>query len=108
MFIKAKMNVTTLDRQRGYPVGAQIAPINNLLHVLFSKVDLTLNGIVVGSSEHHYGHEAHLVTLFNFASDTKKCELTGSFWHEDTPGEFETLDYANTGFVIRRNLGIAE
>ena len=28
----------------------------------------------------------------------------GSFWHEDTPGKFETLHDTNVGFVTRRNL----
>ena len=43
MFIKAKVRVTTPDGLQGFAKYAEVAPINHLLHSMFSKVDVMLN-----------------------------------------------------------------
>ena len=97
-FIKAKVRVTTPNGKDGFPADANIAHVNNLLHSMFAKVDVMLNGKTVCSSDYHYAHRAYIETLLNFGTDTKKGELTAAFWHEDTAGHFEDLANANVGF----------
>ena len=72
---------------------------------MFSKVDVMLNGKTVCSSDYHYAHRAYVETLLNFGTDTKKGELTASFWHEDTAANFDLLTDENVGFTTRRRLG---
>ena len=49
----------------------EVAPVNNWLHALCSKIDLTLNGTSVSFSSHHYGYRAYMEAFANFGSDTK-------------------------------------
>ena len=104
-FIKAKIRVLTPHGNVGYPDTAMVAPVNNILHSMFSKVDVLLNGKTVCSSDHHYAHRAYLESLLNFGPDTKNGELSASLWHEDTPEHFEALNAENAGFTTRRQLG---
>ena len=92
------------DGLNGCPDGANVTPVNKLLHSLFSKVDVMLNGKTVCSSDYHYAHRAYVETLLNFRPDTKKGELTASFWHEDTAGHFDDLTADNVGFTTRCQL----
>ena len=104
-FIKVKVRVTTPDEDVGYPEDNLVAPVNNLLHSMFNKVDVILNGKTVCSSDYHYAHRAYVETLLSFGSDTKQGELSASFWHEDTPGHFDALNANNVGFNTRRLIG---
>ena len=61
---------------------------------------MMLNGKTVCSSDYHYAHRAHIETLLNFETDTKKGELTAAFWYEDTPSQFDVLNDANAGFKL--------
>ena len=71
-FIKVKGRVMTPDGINGVPVDAQVAPINNLLHSILAKLEVSLNRKIVCSSDYHYAHRAHNVRLLNFDSVTKK------------------------------------
>ena len=71
-FIKAKVCVVSPQGNVGYPDTAFVAPVNNTLHSMFSKVDVMLNGKTVCSSDYHYAHRAYVETLLNFGPDTKK------------------------------------
>ena len=72
-FLKAKIRVLAPNDDAGYPNNAFVAPVNNTLHSLFSKVDVMLNGKTVCSSDYHYVHRADVETLLNFGTDAKKA-----------------------------------
>ena len=57
-FINAKVRVTTPNGEDGFPEGANVEPVNNLLHSMFAKLDVMLNGKIVCSSDYHYVHRA--------------------------------------------------
>ena len=78
-----------------------VAPVNNLLHSLFSRVDVMLSEKTVSSSDYHYAYRAYVETLLNFGTNTKQGELTMSFWHKDTSGHFNDLTAENVGFTTR-------
>ena len=71
-FIKAKVCVTTPNENNGFPANANVAPVSNLLHNMFAKVDVMLNGKTVCSSDYHYAHRVYVKSLLNFGTDTKK------------------------------------
>ena len=83
----------------------EVAPVNNWLHALWSKIDLTLNGTSVSSSSHHYGYRAYMEAFANFGSDVKKGQLTAGFWHKDQAGCFDAFtNDDNTGYAARKAL----
>ena len=79
VFIKVKVCVINPNNDNGYVNPNLVAPINNLLHSLFNKIDVMLNGKTVCSSDYHYAHRAYVETLLNFGRDTKKGELMAAF-----------------------------
>ena len=106
IFIKTRAQVTTPDGIQGFAVDAEVAPVNHLLHSMFSKVEVMLNGKTVCLSDYHYAYSVHIETLLNFGTDTKKCELTAVFRYDDTPNQFDTLINANTDFQVRKQLSV--
>lgn len=90
--------------------GFQCAPVNNLLHSIFSQVDVALNNKVITSTENTYPYRAYFETLLNYGDDAKGTHLQASMFVKDDANEFENIDNAvsttvltvNNGFVKRR------
>ena len=80
--------------------GAEVAPVNNWLHSLFSDVSLTLNDSIVEGGSHLYPYKAYLTNLLLFGEVAKKCQLQSSGWAKDQAGRMEHLQ--NTGYLTRR------
>ena len=53
--------------------GENIAPINNLLHSMWSQVDLYLNDMLITPSTNTYPHRAYLETLLSFDDSCEFC-----------------------------------
>lgn len=81
-----------------------IAPINNILHSLFSDVQLKLGDKVVEGGVSMYPYRAYLNNLLLFSKSTKAEQLSMSGFYKDTAGQFDTLTNANAGFQARRTL----
>ena len=60
-----------------------VAPINNVLHGLFSQIDVMLNDVNVSSASTTYPYRAYIETLLNFGSDAKKSKLQASLYFTD-------------------------
>ena len=72
--------------------GTHVAPINNLLHSLFSQVDIQLNNNMVSPSTNTYGYRAYLETLFNYGEDAKNSWLTMQLLYQDVARKFDGGD----------------
>ena len=53
-----------------------IRPVNNLLHSLFSQVDVYLNQKLVSPPNNAYAYRAYIETLLNYGPAAKKSHLT--------------------------------
>lgn len=60
------------------------SPINNLLHSLFQRIDLELNGKLVTSTSQHAPYRAYIETLLNYDSHAMETHLQGVGWVKDT------------------------
>ena len=91
------------DLDMADPVG----PVNNLLHSLFSQVDVYLKGTLVTPSTNTYAYRAYIETLLSYGTDAKATQLTSQLWHKDTAIHMDAAEIidgvaANEGFKARR------
>ncbi|XP_070546141.1 uncharacterized protein F54H12.2-like [Ptychodera flava] len=89
LFIKAK--ITAADGSN-LPAAAQVAPVNLLLHSLFSQLEVSLNGKVVSSSNNTYAYRSYIETLLNYSNEAKSTHLTSALFYKDTPGKFDSAN----------------
>ena len=77
------------------------APVNLLLHSLFSQVDVSLNGTLISNSTNTYPYRAMLETLLSYGSDAKASQLMSEMYYKDDAGRmdaFRILKYAGWWF----------
>lgn len=101
LYVKCKVVTETGEN---LPDESDAAPLNNLLHSMWSQCDVLLNNKLVSQSGHAYHFRAFLSNILNYGLDAKDTHLTSGFWFEDTAGQHDTLGPANKGYVTRKNL----
>lgn len=82
---------------------ADIAPVNNWLHSMFSQVEVYLNQKCVTPPSNNYNYRAYLEHLLNYGNDAKSSHLTTSMWYKDTAGKMGPVA-GNTGYIKRKSL----
>ena len=100
--IKAKiLNLDGTDLVAADTVG----PVNNLLHSLFSQVDISLNGTLITNSTNTYPYRAYIEDLLSYGSSAKKTQLTAALFYKDEAGKMDDAnplaDNKNTGLSKR-------
>ena len=89
----------------GTPFGdsKDYAPVNLLLHSLFSQVDVKLRDTLVTPSVNTYAYKSYLETLLSYGSDAKDSHLTSELWYQDTGAmDCHKLEgTTNTGYASR-------
>lgn len=83
---------------------ADVGPVNNLLHSMWSQCDVLLNNKLVSQSGHAYHYRAYLSNLLNYGMEAKDGHLTTGLWYEDTAGKHDDKTEANIGFAKRKTL----
>ena len=71
-----------------------IAPVNLLLHSMFSDVEIKLNDVVISSNNSTYGYRSYLETLMSYGSDAKNSQLESSLYYQDTAGG-DAMEFAD-------------
>jgi hypothetical protein len=99
LYLKVKIEKQHAENAQADECG----PINNLIHSLFSQVDVFLNGKCVSPPSNNYHYRAYIANLFNYGSDAQKSHLTTSLWYKDTSGHFNA-SALNDGYLSRREL----
>jgi len=86
-----------------------VGPVNNLLHSLFSQVDVSLNGTLITNSTNTYPYRAYLENLLSYGPAAKSSQLTAELFYKDESGKMDkptplAADAAdrNSGLVKRR------
>lgn len=101
---KVWFKVTNAD---GSSIGndVPVAPINNLLHSLWNKVEVNLSNKDISPSSGNYMYAAYLNNQFLKTSLIKQDQLQTEFFYEDEPDHFDDVDPGtNTGFKDRAAL----
>ncbi|KAK6175844.1 hypothetical protein SNE40_014224 [Patella caerulea] len=76
---------------------ANVGPVNNFLHSLFSQIDLSLNGKRVSQPAAVNPYRCYLENLLSYGSDAQKSNLLTCQFCLDTPGHFESSDVSDAG-----------
>jgi len=85
---------------------AQVGPVNNFLHSLFSQVDISLNGCLITSSTNTYPYRAYIENLLSYGPETKTSQLTAELFYKDTAGKMNAVNPAAAADA--RNGGLTE
>lgn len=96
--IKVKM----VPKRQGAAIDAAAGPVNNLMHSLFSQVDVYLNDKLVSPPNNSYAYRAYIETLLNYGCDAKSSHLQSVLWYADKAGSMDAGGADNTGLVKRR------
>ena len=80
-----------------------VAPVNLLLHSMFSEVDLKLNDTLVSSTNNTYAYRAYIETLLSYGESAKQSQLTSSMYYKDVAGSMEESNPHDAGAL---NLGM--
>ena len=103
LYIKAKITAANGDN---IAADAEVGPVNNFLHSLFSQVDVTLNGTLITSSTNTYPYRAYIEDLLSHGADSKESQMTAALFYKDTPGK---MGVANSrAAVADRNHGLTK
>jgi len=73
------------------------APVNLLLHSMFTQVDVSLNGALISSSTNTYLYRSMLETLLSYGEDAKKSQLTSELFYKDDAGRMEETIVVEAG-----------
>jgi len=79
-----------------------VSSVNNLLHSLFSKVDVYFNNQIVGSSGNNYAYKAYLESLLSFEKNYINSQGQCPLFCIDTDGNKLTID--NEDHEYRKSL----
>ena len=89
----------------------EVGPVNNILHSLFSRVNVKLNGTDITNTPDYYNYRSYLQTLLTYGTDSKNSHLQTVGWATDTKRNMETectsqLPYVpkNAGWWHRCNM----
>lgn len=101
LYVKCKV---VTDAGGNLPDDSDAAPVNNLLHSMWSQCDVLLNNKLVSQSGHAYNYRAFITNHLGFGMEAKDTHLTSGFWFEDTAGQHDILGEANKGYVTRKKM----
>ena len=102
LYVRAKI---TQNNNQNLAADSTSAPINLLLHSMFSQVDVTLNGTLISSSTYTYPYRSMLETLLRYGEDAKKSQLTSELFYKGEAGRMdETVIVADRGRHLNSGL----
>ena len=60
-----------------------VAPVNLLMHSLFSHVNISLNDKLISSASGNYAYRAFSETLLNYGRAVTDSQLTAGLWYKN-------------------------
>ena len=100
-FLKVQIRVSKAD---GTGIGEDLdtSIANNILHSIFSQVQVKLKDTVISHPSSNYSYRAYLENILNFSYEAKNTWMETQGWIQDQPEKFEVKE--NKGFVKRKAL----
>ena len=96
-------------KKDGSEIGEQekVAPVNLLLHSLFSQIDVKLKDTIISASVNTYPYKCYIETLLGYGDGAKTGQKTMEGWFQDD-GDWEKADpesdAVNTGYDARKQM----
>lgn len=76
-------------------VNSTSTPVNNILHSLFTEIDLSLNVKIITPGTDTYPYKAYFEKLLSYELRTLRTQMKAcSLWVKDTAGHMNDLTYA--------------
>ncbi len=106
MLLKVEVKLTKAASGSPPAAGKRIAPVNNVLHSLFSTCRVWLGETLITKNPENYAHRSYIIDLMSFDGFAKYTYLEAQGWFQDVFGtkiENQTAT-SNSGFDNRRRL----
>lgn len=100
LYVKLKL---TKKDGTDIPTKKKIIPINNILHSIWEKVTVTIEGKEVTTSNKDYAYKAMLTTLLAYDKGAKDSQLRSQGYFKDDAGDMDKIA-ENVGAVRRSKL----
>ena len=84
---------------------SKCAPVNNVLHSLFSQVTVTMRDSVISHPNNNYSYRAYIENLLNYSSASKETWMKNFGFHQDEAGKF---DLESNGALAARGKKLIE
>ena len=92
-FLWVRIRIVTRD---GLAPGADlVAPVNNILHSMWSSVELELNNKNITGHGLHYPYRAYLENLLSYSPTSMNYQLQTEGWHKDKAGHMNSVILTN-------------
>ncbi len=106
MMLKAEIKIIDVATGEVPEAGKRVAPVNNILHSLFSSCRVWLGETLITKNPENYAHRAYIIDLLSFDGFAKYTWLEGQGWYQDVFGVTLANQTAtsNSGFNNRRRL----
>ncbi len=106
ILLKVEVKLTDVATGQVPAAGKRIAPVNNILHSLFSSCRVWLGETLITKNPENYAHRAYIIDLMSYDGFAKYTYLEGQGWYQDVFGTKLANQTAasNTGFGNRRRL----
>ncbi len=100
MYLKVDLELCKAD---GSPPdnANNVAPINNILHSLFSECRVYLEDYLVNDNNENYAYKAFMIDTLSFDMNAKYSTLQCQGYYQDTPFQLDSA--GNASFAIRRD-----
>ena len=89
LFMQVKITKTNNGDETGFTATEIVAPVNNLLHSMFSQIKILLNDKAVENSNSYYHYKSYLENLLSYGSEAKRTFLVNEGWSDDTSSVFD-------------------
>lgn len=78
-FLEIRCKIVNAD---GSAIGAdaQVSPVNNFLHALFSSCEVSVCGVTISENEKRYPYRAFIETLLSTTSEVLKLRMSSAGW----------------------------
>lgn len=83
---------------------ASVGPVNNLLHSMWSQIDVFFNQKPVSPANNLYAYRAYIENLLNYGPAAKSSHLSTVLWSDDTSGHMDKTTDENAGLKARKKL----
>ncbi len=94
-YLQIVCKFTNADGTNLEGLAGKSTPVNNIIHSLFSEIDLTLNGKIVTPGTDTYPYKAYLEKLLSYRPETLDSQMFAcSLWEKDTAGHMDDCNTA--------------
>ena len=99
--LAVKLGLTKSDGKTKVPDESVVAPINNILHSMFSEIRIYYNNTLMTPNGLNYGYKKYIETLVSYNTDNKTGALQAAGYYEDSRGKYNLIGRGNDGFAER-------